>query len=62
MTDGQAITKAVYEDPIVVRASQEADGKSADFMEDFARGMLGLRLLDLGCGPGTDARHFTKRP
>lgn len=55
MTDGQAMTKAVYEDPGVVRAFQEAHRKSADFLETFARDVPGTRLLDLGCGPGTDA-------
>ena len=58
MTEGQAITKAVYEDPGVVRAFQEAHGKSAGFLEAFARDVPGTRLLDLGCGPGTDALRF----
>ena len=58
MTDGQALTKAVYEDPGVVRAFREAHGKSADFLEAFARDVPGTRLLDLGCGPGTDALRF----
>jgi len=60
MTDGQAVTKEVYEDPGVVRAFQEAGGKSAARLEAFARDLPGKRLLDLGCGPGVDALHFAE--
>ena len=58
MTDGQARTKEVYEDPAVVRAFGEANRKSLGFLEAFAQSLPGKRLLDLGCGPGRDARHF----
>ena len=58
MTDGQALTKEVYEDPTVVLAFGEANRKSPGFLEAFVRGLPGLRVLDLGCGPGRDARHF----
>lgn len=60
MTDGQARTKEVYEDPLVVRAFGEANRKSVDFLEAFARGLPGKRLLDLGCGLGRDAHHFAR--
>ena len=58
MMDGQALTKEVYEDPTVVRAFGEANRKSLGFLEGFAQSLPGKRLLDLGCGPGRDARHF----
>ena len=58
MTDGQAITKAVYEDPIVVQAFQKGYPKAIGSLEAFARDLPGLRLLDLGCGTGTDAFQF----
>ncbi len=58
MTGAQAITKEVYEDPRVVRAFQEAGGKSAGRLEAFARSLLGKRLIDIGCGPGVDACRF----
>ena len=58
MTDGQTRTKEVYEDPVVVRAFGEANRKSLGFLEAFAQSLPGKRLLDLGCGPGRDARHF----
>ena len=58
MTDGQAMTKAVYEDPIVVQAFQKGYSKAAGSLEAFAQSLPGTRLLDIGCGTGTDAFQF----
>lgn len=60
MTDGQALTKKVYEDPIVVQAFQASHRKSAPRVEQFAQSLPGKRLIDIGCGPGVDAHHFAE--
>ena len=60
MTAGQVITKAVYEDPIVVQAFQKGYHKALELLEAFAWSLPGLRLLDLGCGTGTDTFQFAE--
>jgi len=60
MTEGQALTKEVYEDPSVVQSFQAAHRKSSARVEQFAQGLAGKRLIDIGCGPGVDAHHFTE--
>lgn len=60
MTDGQVLTKEVYEDPVVVQAFEAAHRKSASRVEQFANGLSGKRLIDIGCGPGVDAYHFAE--
>lgn len=58
MTNGQALTKEAYEDPVVVQAFGEANRKSPSFREDCAESLTGKKLLDAGCGPGRDAHFF----
>ena len=60
MTNGQAITKAVYEDAVVVQAFQKGYHKSPKLLGAFARSLPGPRLLDLGCGAGTDTFQFAE--
>ena len=61
---GQEITKRTYDDPAFARAFLAKNGTphGSDpipaHVLDFAKRMTGNRLIDVGCGPGIDARRF----
>ncbi len=61
--EGQKKTKKTYEDPQVVAGYVERHGKNPKLhkkVEKFAQALPGKRVIDIGCGPGHDAYHFSK--
>jgi SAM-dependent methyltransferase len=63
---GQSVTRATYEDPTLVQAFLARNGAAREedevpaHIRNFAQSLAGNRLIDIGCGPGIDARRFAR--